>query len=122
SPYARESIWTAAWATLCPTVMSCSVRILAVEVPVTDHRAQPGRLVGRRFGDVEAADGPLASLVIAVQHVDHQCACLDARQHARPVPVVGLPDGRLPEACIAGRNVQVTCLRAEVIQVGTHQV
>src|SRR5437879_5319784 len=41
---ARGSIWTVAWATLCPAVMWRSARAPAVQIPVPDNRAQPDRL------------------------------------------------------------------------------
>src|SRR5260370_21289256 len=96
-----------------------SARIRAVEIPVPDNRAQPGRLRRGRSIAQEAADGPLASLVIAVQHIDHQEARIDAPQHLCSMRMVGLADRRLPEARVAGGNVQVTRLRTEVTGVRT---
>ena len=73
-------------------------------------------VVGRLQGDhPEAGDGALAAFVVAVEDVDRErLHVLDVLAQRGVVRIPRLPDGGLPESDVAGRDVQVTCLHAEI--------
>src|SRR2546426_5597051 len=95
--------------------LASSARVVPVEVPVAHHNAQPVRPLPLPRPHGEAADDALASLLIAVEEIDgERLPRADGFEDGGALGVVRLPDGALPEADVAGRNVQVAGLRPEL--------
>src|SRR6266700_197158 len=107
---------------------------MAVYPPVPDDRGDPAcprlprlprpRLARPRLApwrlQHEAADRALATLDVAIEHINReQLAVIDRLQRAIAERIVRVAKGTLPEAHVRRRDVEVTCLRAELAQVRT---
>src|SRR5581483_9048582 len=81
-------------------------RVRAVDVPVAADGGEPRAVVAR--DQREARDRALAQLVVAVEHVDHEpLARLDRTARICEALLRRVAERALPEADLAGRDVQV---------------
>src|SRR5205085_1588323 len=89
-----------------------------VQGPVAHDRAQPVSVLVDRGRDGEAADGALATLVIAVEEVDPESPALgDALQDGLCVRIAGVAEGGLPEADVPRGHVQVPALTTKLLGI-----
>ena len=102
-----------------------SAGFVAVQGPVTVHALDPDRLVVGVLGrgdEREPTDGSLPTLVVAVEQEDgDHLAATDRFRHLllfTLVAFVAVAERPLPEAAVAGGDVEVAALGPEVVEVG----
>jgi hypothetical protein len=102
---------------LAAAPQSMTARAGPFERPMADDARSPSPVLLAR--EDEAADRQLAALVVAVEQIDRQQLAGEERlAQAGAEGIVGLANRPLPEAGVAGGDVQITRLLAMLGRLG----